>query len=155
MVHGFESWKDVFEVVGIPVAIAMAGLLWPSVQARLRRRVFTRLIIRELAEVGPYPAESAHDGTWIQHQQDEFVHKRIFEDPSTNRDFILTLPADIVYHVSQLWQARAQGDADQWLYSLGKLAGYDRSGEISKAHGQWTQLIAVYKRLGSGQYNIL
>src|SRR5687767_4865621 len=118
---GFRTWKDVLEVIGSPIAIALAGLLWPSIQLRVRRRAFTRLIFRELSEVAPYPTEFERGGTWVYHQQRDFVHKRIFDEPSENRDFILSLPAGIVYHVSQLWQARARGDADQWLHSLGEL----------------------------------
>jgi hypothetical protein len=55
MDSGFSTWKDVLEVVGVPVAVALAALVWPSVQLHVRRRAFTRLIFRELQEVGPYP----------------------------------------------------------------------------------------------------
>jgi hypothetical protein len=155
MQFGFQTWKDVLEVIGIPIAIALAGLLWPSIQLGVRRGAFMRLIFRELSEVAPYPADFERGATWVHHQQRDFVHKRIFDEPSENRDFILSLPADIVYHVSQLWQARARGDADQWLYSLGELSKYDRKEAIAQARVKWIEMIAIYKKVATDEYGPL
>jgi hypothetical protein len=73
----------------------------------------------------------------------------MFENPSENRELILSLPPDLVYYVSQLWGALSSHDEDQWLYFLGRLSvpKYDRSGEIKKAHMEWGSLINQYKKL--------
>jgi hypothetical protein len=154
MEFGFSTWKDLLEVVGVPVAVALAALIWPSVQLHVRRRAFERLIFRELREVSPHPTTFKNGASWVDHQKRDFVHKRIFLDASTNRDFILSLPADVVYHVSQLWMARERGDAAQWLYSLGELASakYDRSGEIAEAHRAWAAIILIYEKLRDPTY---
>jgi len=52
---GFESVKDVLDVIQVPVVGGLAGLVWPLVQALDKRRRFECLIARELEEVEPYP----------------------------------------------------------------------------------------------------
>ncbi len=102
---GFESWKDIIGVLVIPVSLALIALFWPELQLYYRRRAFRKLIFRELQEVGPYPDVAKQGMQWWEHLQKDFIHKRIFEDVSGNRDFILSLPAELVYLVSQLWDA--------------------------------------------------
>lgn len=58
--------------------------------------------------------------TWTQHHsQKKFVHREILMKPTENRDFILSLPASLVYYVTQLWQST--DDADQWIYMLSQI----------------------------------
>jgi hypothetical protein len=140
------STKDILDVVVIPVTLAILALLWPAIQARARRTAFRRLIVRELEEIGPYPLEP-NGSNWWEHQRKEFVHAKIFADTSKNRDFILSLEPDLVYLVSQLWNAKRAKDQNQWLHYLQMLsdAKYDREGWIAKAHQQWVQLCSAYK----------
>lgn len=143
---GFESLKDLLDVLLVPAVGGAIALLWPELQARDKRRRFERLIARELEELGPFPkTRESTSGPWTEHQRKNFVHKRILEDASTNRDFILTLDATLVYQVSQLWDALKTADETQWLWYLKCLA--DRyHGKVAKAHGEWVQLIESYKR---------
>lgn len=150
---GFESWKDVIGVLVIPISLALTALLWPELQFYYRRRAFRQLIFRELSEVRPYPDVARPGMEWWQHLKKDFVHKKIFENVSENRDFILSLPADLVYLISQLWDAMKSHNEDQWLHFLGMLCDpkYDKSGEIKKAHTEWHNLIERYRLLKTGQ----
>ena len=138
--------KDILAVVVIPLTLAVLALLWPAIQAGARRRAFRRLILRELEEIAPYPAEPNRAGWW-EHQNKEFVHQKILADTSLNRDFILSLPPELVYFVSQLWAAKDTRDDGQWLHYLQKLSDtkYDPSGRIAKAQEQWVCLCKAYK----------
>jgi hypothetical protein len=134
MTWGFDSIRDILGVIVVPITLGVLALLWPTIQSAYRRRAFGRLIVRELREIGPYPESKQQGKTWVDHQTRNFVHKAIFEEPSENRDFILSLDPDLVYNVSQLWEARRSGDAKQWLWYLEQLAKkHDKSGEIAKA----------------------
>lgn len=142
---GFESLKDLLDVLLVPAVGGAIALLWPELQARDKRRRFERLIARELEEVGPFPeTRGPTSGSWTEHQRKNFVHKRILEDASTNRDFILTLDATLVYQVSQLWDALRTADEKQWLWYLQCLAGRYH-GKVAKAHDEWVKLIESYK----------
>jgi hypothetical protein len=154
---GFHTWKDVAEVAIVPVALALAALIWPSAQNWLRRRSFTSLIIRELQELAPYPESAVQGSSWVRHQTKELVHKRIFDDVSHNRDFILSLPVDWIYPVSQLWIARQAEDAGQWLYYLEQLSTpqFDRTGQIHEVFKKWRILVLEYEHLATGMYNKL
>jgi len=143
---GFESVKDLFDVLLIPAVGGAIALLWPEIQTRDKRRRFERLIARELEELGPFP--KTRGGTlrsWTEHQRKNFVHKRILEDASKNRDFILTLDAELVYEVSQLWDALKTEDETQWRWYLQCLAKRYGS-KVAKVHGEWVQLIESYKK---------
>jgi hypothetical protein len=142
---GFESAKDVLDVLLVPAVGGAVALLWPQLQAWDKRRRFERLIARELEELGPHPKiRGSAFQAWTEHQNKNFVHKRIFEDASTNRDFILTLDATLVYEVSQLWDAVKTADETQWLWYLKCLA--DRYHKVAKVHAEWVQLIESYKK---------
>jgi hypothetical protein len=58
---------------------------------------------RELDEMAPDPEPIAPNGKWHQHLKKRFIHEAIFAKPSEKRDFILSLPADLAYNMSQLW----------------------------------------------------
>jgi hypothetical protein len=146
---GFQTWKDIIEVLIIPVLLALIALLWPEIQSAARRREFRRLILRELQELTPFPEDAKKGKDWYDHQRKDFIHHKIFDAPLDNRDFILSLPPDMLYDVSQLWSALKNRDAEQWLHFLGKLsnARYDKNGEIKKAYRQWDSLINEYKTM--------
>ncbi len=109
--------KDILDIILIPISLAILAILWPEIQSRSRRRTFRRLIIRELSEISPYPKEATKKGWW-QHCQKRFIHREIFRDPSTNRDFILSLDPDMVYDVAQLWNSLDEKNWVQWQYML-------------------------------------
>ena len=111
------EWKDIFDIVVIPVTLALLAILWPTVQSKSRRRTFQRLIIRERDEISPYPQQATENGWWMHHQK-RFIHREIFEKVTENRDFILSLPPNTVYIVAQLWKALDEHNWDQWQYML-------------------------------------
>ena len=143
---GFESLKDLLDVLLVPAVGGAIALLWPELQARDKRRRFERLISRELEELGPYPeVRVPTSSSWTEHQKKNFLHKRILEDASANREFILTLDPTLVYQVSQLWDALKTADDTQWLWYLKCLA--DRyHGKVAKAYEDWKKLIESYKK---------
>jgi hypothetical protein len=152
MEHGFHTWKEVLEVIVIPMTLAAIALLWPVVQNLHRRRRFTRLILRELCELQPDSPTALKGHNWSDHQKRQFLHKKILESPSENRDFILSLPPDLIYSLSQLWEARAIGDSKEWLFQLDKFTSpkYDKTGEIRTAFEQWRNLIIDYDQIERG-----
>jgi hypothetical protein len=131
---GFESPKDVVEVVLVPVTLAVLALVWPSIQGYWRRRRFRDLILRELEEIAPYPQQLCRDtesrADWVKHMKTGLLHRRIFAEPSANRDFILSLDPDVAYLVSQLWAAVDDGDDQQFLHYLCKL---EKQGLVPKS----------------------
>jgi hypothetical protein len=157
MDSGFATWKDVLDVAVIPMALGIAALIWPSAQTWRRRRSFQKLISRELRELSPWPENPIPGSSWVKHQTKDLVHKRIFDDVSANRDFVLSLPADWIYPVSQLWIARQAGDGKQWLHYLEQLCSpkYDRSGEVRSVFEKWHVLILRYEKLNTGMYSQL
>ena len=143
---GFESLKDLLDVLLVPAVGGAIALLWPELQARDKRRRFERLIARELEELGPFPtARVPTSRSWTEHQKKNFIHRRILEDASRNRDFILTLDPTLVYQVSQLWDALKTADDTQWLWYLKGLAERYH-GKVAKAYEEWEQLIESYKK---------
>lgn len=132
----------------IPLALGVVGsgvgFVWPYIQTYHRRRKFQGLLIRELQEVAPFQGVTQPDGWW-DHERKRFLHREILAAPTENRDFILSLDAGIVYLVTQLWAAREDHNAEQWLYCLDELAPLDESGRILRAHSQWVDLIGRYR----------
>jgi hypothetical protein len=141
---GFNSLKDVLDIVLVPGVLAWLAYYWPKrqveKQAEDRRNRFENLIKRELEELGPYTEAKKNKGNWTDYQTKDFLHAKIIADPSENRDFILSLEPTLVYQVSQLWEARKDADGDQWLHYLGELS-QRYGGKISKAYVQWKKLI--------------
>ncbi len=144
--YGFESLKDLLETLLVPAVGGTVVLLWPELQAWDKGKRFERLILRELEEVAPYPKE--HDSTtnsWVDHQKKDFLHKRLLEDPSKNRDFILSLDATLVYHVSQLWDARKSGNGSQWIWHLSELNKYYKN-HLQYIFKSWDDLVIYYEK---------
>ena len=143
--YGFESLKDLFDVLLVPLAGGAIALMWPEYQARDRRKRFEALIVRELEEAGPYPKErNSKHSVWVDHQKKDFIHKRIIESPSENPEFILSLDPTLVYQISQLWDARRTSDGKQWLWYLQGLAERYK-GEVGNVYREWKSLIESYQ----------
>lgn len=143
MNNGFESLKDILDVIIVPVSLALIALAWPWFLSFYRRHQFITLICRELEELKPYNTSVA-DKQWTHYQPKNFIHQKIFLDPSSNIDFILTLPADLVYNISQLWFAREEGNLKQWENFLDKisLSEYGQGDRFQKAYKGWKTLIS-------------
>ena len=119
METGFDSIKDICEVLLVPAVGGSVALLWPWIQGIYRRKRFEALIVRELNEVGPYPLEVLDSaGPWTGHLTRNFIHQIVFESASENRDFILSLNPDVAYLTSQLWEAKRTGSSAQWTHCL-------------------------------------
>jgi hypothetical protein len=100
---GFETLKDVLQVVIIPILIFGLATLIPRQLELKKRKNFLSLIQRELEEMEPRPPHKPENGKWDQHLKKRFIHEEIFKNPSANGDFILTLPPDFAYSEAQLW----------------------------------------------------
>jgi hypothetical protein len=61
--YGFDSFKDVLDVLLVPAVGGLVAMFWPEVDAADKRRRFERLIIRELEEAEPYPEQWASGET--------------------------------------------------------------------------------------------
>jgi hypothetical protein len=127
---------EILTLVIVPVVLAVLGLTWPSVLAMHRGRRFRGLILRELEDTALWPLEpldrSAKGGElrdpWWARQQKNFVHREILADPSSNRDFILSLDPTLAYLVTQLWDSLERHDGDHWLWYAKSLPPTTRAG---------------------------
>ena len=148
MTSGFSTWKDVLDVIGIPVALAMLALAWPPIQSWYRCRRFRLLTGRELEEIGPFPDTVTDQGSWTIHLQKLFLHQKIIKEISDNRDFVLGLDPGFVYSVSQLWNSYDTGDGAQWLWYLEELASHrylrKRKQKLLEIRDNWEKLIHSY-----------
>jgi hypothetical protein len=103
MESGFDTVKDILDVVIVPVVIFALGAMLPHIIELGKRRRFLALIRREMMEMKPRPLDKEKEGRWHLHLKKKFIHEQIFEKPSENRDFILSLPPDLAYNEAQLW----------------------------------------------------
>lgn len=93
----FESANDVLDVLPDPVVGDLVALVWLRVQALDKRRRFERLIALELEEVKPYPKTRSLPSTvWAAHQNKTILFKRIPQDATANRGFILSLVGQLL-----------------------------------------------------------
>jgi hypothetical protein len=100
---GFDNPKDYLDVVVVPFTVFLLGALLPWWLEKRKRDRFLSLIKRELTEMSPKPDQKKGNGFWHQHLKKRFIHQAIFQSPSENRDFILSLPPDLAYNEAQLW----------------------------------------------------
>jgi hypothetical protein len=144
MESDFGIWKYALDVFVIPLVLTLIALAWPAIQAWYRRQAFLSLIRRELEEISPAPLEKVtQPKSWTAYQRKRYIHQKLFEEASQNRDFILSLPEDLVYYVSQLWGAKDDCDADQWLHFLDKLVSSKHTGskKLRCASYKWKSLL--------------
>lgn len=137
------STTDLLDIVIVPVVLTVLALWWPAIQNGHRSRTFKKLIFRELEEIGPYPKQAGSDH-WGTHLAKKFTHREILAHVSENRDFILSLDPDLVYCLTQLWEAYEHKDEKQWLYYLGMLADLDGTGKLKQVRADWENLVTQY-----------
>jgi hypothetical protein len=120
------SEKSVLEVVIIPIAVASIPIVWAFINWYVKRRQFSKLILREIEEISPLPEERTPDKNkwWKHHSNKRILHKEILEKPTDNRDFIFSIDADLIYYVTQLWSSKKS--PDQWLYMIYKIEEYQK-----------------------------
>ncbi|MDR4509444.1 MAG: hypothetical protein MRJ65_14660 [Candidatus Brocadiaceae bacterium] len=105
---GFNSLKDILEILLVPGLLAWFAYYWPKRQmerqAEFQRDRFENLIKRELEEIDPCPEEMKKKEAcnWTDYLTKDYLHAQLLSDPSQNRDFILSLEPTLVYQVSQL-----------------------------------------------------
>lgn len=103
---GFETLKDFLQVLLVPIILFALGTIIPRRLESQKRKNFLSLIKLELDKMEPIPRhkdDKNKEWKWHQHLKKRFIHEQIFESPSRNRDFILTLPPDFAYNEAQLW----------------------------------------------------
>ena len=128
------SENDALKDIIIPVIVGIIGFVgatiavfWKRIETRNRGRVFEKLILRELEEISPYPEHSEAHKKWFDHvTKGEFIHQKIINDPTQNRDFILSIDPSLLYLVNQLWSSFRTGDGNQWLYYLRWICAYPK-----------------------------
>lgn len=134
---------EVLNIIVIPTALALLPLIWGLTGWMIKRAQFLELIFRELEEIGPYPPTKDTEppkAHWSEHHNNKrFLHKEIIGKSTENRDFILSLPADIVYYVTQLWNS--QNNSEQWLYMLSmleiKIPFWQKKRRVKMAKVKW------------------
>jgi hypothetical protein len=93
-------------VVGTVAGVVIA-LFWRKIGNWHKKRAFEKLILRELEEFVPYSdpsqVQSKKWTTYLEKENTQFVHRDIITKPDGNLEFVLSLDADLVYYVSQLW----------------------------------------------------
>jgi hypothetical protein len=99
---GFESARDVLEVLLVPIALALLAVGWPAIAERRKRMNFENLTRRELMEAKPNGSRDAKL-LWHEHLSRRFLHEEIIGSVVDNADFVLSLDPELSYHVSQLW----------------------------------------------------
>jgi hypothetical protein len=96
-----------------------------------------------MEEMAPYAPEKQSGVTvWSDYLNKRFVHEEIFRDVSANRDFILSLRSDLVYHESQMWSAfdKASGRA-RALREAGKPFSAEDQAQIGKRGVDWCRYL--------------
>jgi hypothetical protein len=149
---GRTRW-ELLSVFLIPLTLAALPLIWAFTTSRIRRFQLRKLVLRELEEVGPYPKDKREDKKcWEEHHtKKRFMHTELLKKPTENRDVILSLPSDLVYHVNQLWNSKR--DAEQWLEMLSKIEGdvpfwqSRRKREIKRVKREWCRLMREYEAI--------
>jgi hypothetical protein len=140
-------WTDLAVPVIIATIAAALAAFWPWLQARQRPRQFERIIGRELEELGPWPREPVEGKPWWEHlpTSKRFVHRDIFQEQSEDtRDLLLSLDANVIYEVNQLWAAFEARDGTQWLHFIEALAANRklRSGDLRAVRDAWRGVMA-------------
>ncbi|HAQ20505.1 MAG TPA: hypothetical protein DCR40_14940 [Prolixibacteraceae bacterium] len=150
MESGFTTYKDIFDVVIIPLTLALLAIFFPAIKSWHIRRRFKNLILRELKEIKPYPlTKEDNQKAWFFHIKKQCIHKLIFQNPTENRDFILSLPPDLVYYISNLWDPENEKDpkATQWKHYLKEIKNYFDDEKLNTVYTQWEKLIDEYQAI--------
>jgi hypothetical protein len=149
MESGFSTWKDVFQVLVVPLSAALIAVLWQALAARRRRRNFEELIRQEIAEAAPNRKSKegvlASSRKWLKadtpvpwhaNLKRRFLHEDLIGNPVANAEFIMSLDPALSYSLSQMWisfskgqetaagQPEARTNAVQFCWYLGRTAAY-------------------------------
>jgi hypothetical protein len=150
----FDTLKDIIIAIAIPIIGIVGGIiafLWPKIVSYYKKKRFTNLMLRELSEARPYPEKPTPGGKWSDHMNKQFMHRRIFEDPSENKDLILDLDPDTAYKVGQLLAALKDSDDTQWIHYMNEISQKYRKKEpqLTAVYNDWQSLIISYSQLRS------
>jgi len=123
--------------------IAAAVAAWPWWVNWHRARRFHAMIRRELQAIGPRK-DCAPEVDWRKCLAHRFVHEEFVAraNITENRDFLLTLNPDVLYHLSQLWIAFDKGDREEWNTQLKGLSELRqvKSKQLTEAVKNWTKI---------------
>jgi hypothetical protein len=120
--------KDILEIVLVPLAIAVLGFLWPTLQAGRRRWEFLRLLRRELEEAGPTPATRQQGCGWARHLEKRFLHQSLMPGQSSgDPSSMLSLKPELAYDLHQMWSAHAAAKDNQAVELAQDWCSYLRS----------------------------
>lgn len=138
----FSTHKDILDVVFMPLLLALLAIFYPLLINYYRRKRFKSLILRELQEIAPHPLKmEVGNNDWTRYQKKRCLHEKIFEDSTGNRDFILSLPPDLAYKVSNLWHSKKENSSDQWVQYLDQLSKTFDDKELKNVYDKWKYLI--------------
>ena len=147
-----------FTVPIVVAIIAGAAASWNFIQAKWNGHYFQNLIIRELGELeprkrNPEDEEKVEYGLLTFHMNKSFMHKKILDNPTENKESIFTVDNKLIYLTNQVWSAFDNNDVEQFLLNLKFISvdkrkklkifpmRYDWSNNISKALEKWIDLV--------------
>ena len=140
------STKDTLDIVVIPVSVVLLAFLLPVVSSSIRNWQFRGLLLREIEEAGPNQVSVAENEPVVGRFEllkpttKRFLHREFLAQPTENRDFLLSLPADLLYAGMQLWEARTP---DEWMYQLRSIERaipfWRRRGGVRKLREEWSK----------------
>jgi len=145
-----QTWLKDFAVPIAAAIIAGVAASWNLFQAKLNGRYFTQLIKDELEELKPIDTNKT-DGNLKSHMKKQFIHKKMLDNETENKDLILNTNHKLIYHTKQLWNSFDDNDVVTFLRQLqwisrqprSKLGGkkYDRNGHIKMNCELWIELV--------------
>lgn len=149
-----RDWLDFIDILVVPLVVLVLGLLWPTIGRFWRRRRFSWLVLRELAELSPYPETKGAHRDWPEHMKKRFLHRDLLDEP----EVALSVSPSLAYHLTQLWDALKQTNDTEWHYHLCELRRLFRHSllparrhllhELDVARWQWGLL---HEDLGLGE----
>jgi ABC-type nickel/cobalt efflux system permease component RcnA len=109
------AWpKEILDILLVPVALAVLGLLWPTLQGARRRWDFKNLLRRELEEAAPEPATHQPGCSWARHLNKRFLHQGMLPGESGgDASSMLSLNPKLAYELNQMWSADAAAKDNQ------------------------------------------
>jgi hypothetical protein len=147
-----QGWQGIAVAISVAIIGAIAAS-WNFLQARLNGRHFQQLILEELGEIHP-DRTVVTDGMLKSYMKKDFIHKKILEKETENKDLILTTNHKLIYHTKQLWSAFDNNDVKTFLRQLSWISvakkrkilrermKYDKKrGTIKKACNTWIELV--------------
>jgi hypothetical protein len=155
----------------IPIAVAIIGGIaasWNFIQSRWHGRYFQKLILEELAEFEPEikPGGLYKANTNLKsYMKKTFIHKKILNNPTENKDYIFNTNHKLIYLTTQLWSAFDRNDVSQFLmyfcyisqqrkrkidkksiwnksiFGVFNQKKYDRKGRLTEAYKKWIHFV--------------